>query len=469
MAGGTVKPQGPNTADSESASTHENQTALLISQLTDIWDGSPNKRQQDIITSCRLILLDSVAVIINGLFSQGVRDIEEQFGTIAAGELWLPGLKQRQSLHGLISVLSAAATWDELIEGQAKAHGRPALHTVPLCISLGISQQLNLGQILLAMLHGYEVGARFGEAYAVPKGEHVDGTWGTIAATVSACTLLKATPQQTTGAVNAALCQMSRSLFAPVKAGSKSRLLYSGLAASRGLDLAIASIADFHGPKALIDLSVDQSKRWTHDLKLDIRDPLSIQQSYIKLLPGAMHLHYCMEAALAWRREKGYETGEYLTEQELPRSIHIETYEEATKYCGLPKPTNRIQAQFSLQYATCITLLTGETSGKIFCDDNLSHLSVQRLLERTQLSSVNSKPGRWAEITIFENSGTSSTTASSNIKGDPDNPLTQNDHINKAMALIGEHLGAQQTDLLIKHYLEAPFNQGLVPQSINKG
>jgi 2-methylcitrate dehydratase PrpD len=175
-----------------------------------------------------------------------------------------------------------------------------------------------------------------------------------------------------------------------------------------------------------------------------------------------------MEAALAWRREKGYDTGEYLTEQELPRSIHIETYEEAAKYCGLPKPTNRIQAQFSLQYATCITLLTGETSGKIFCDDNLSHLSVQRLLERTQLSSVDSKPGRWAEITIFENSGASSTTASSNLKGDPDNPLKQNDYINKAMALIGEHLGAQQTDLLIKHYLEASFNQGLVPQSINK-
>jgi hypothetical protein len=82
---------------------------------------------------------------------------------------------------------------------------------------------------------------------------------------------------------------------------------------------------------------------------------------------------------------------------------------------------------------------------------------------------VDSKPGRWAEITIFENSGASSTTASSNIKGDPGNPLGQNDHINKAMALIGEHLGAQQADLLIKHYLEAPFNQGLVPQSINKG
>ena len=448
---------------------HEHQSAQLISQLTDIWEGSPNQRQREIITSCRLVFLDSVAVIINGLFNQDIRYLEEQFGTIAGGNLWFPGLKQSQSLHGLIAVLSAAATWDELIEGQAKAHGRPALHTVPLCISLGISQQLNLGQILLAMLHGYEVGARFGEAYAVPPGEHVDGTWGTIAATVSACTLLKATPQQTTGAVNAARCQMSRSLFAPVKAGSKSRLLYSGLAASRGMDLAIASLANFHGPESLIDLSVDYDQRWRHDLRLDLRNPLSIQEGYIKLLPGARHLHYCMEAALAWRMEKGYDTGKHLDNNALPQSIHIKTYAEAAKYCGLPKPHNRIQAQFSLQYATCITLLTGETSGKIFTDDNLNLLSVQQLLDRTKLTSDNSQSGRWAEITIVAENGDTSITTAKNLKGDPDNPLSQDDRINKAMMLLGEHLGAQKTDLLIKHCLEAPFDQRLVPEGINKG
>ena len=469
MTGGTLNLDGPNTAHSENDFKHEYQTALLISQLTDVWDGNSNKRQQEIITSCRLIFLDSVAVIINGLFNQDIRHLEETFATITNGDLWFPGLKHGQNLHGLISLLSAAATWDELIEGQAKAHGRPALHTVPLCISLGISQQRSLGDILLAMLHGYEVGARFGEAYAVPQGEHVDGTWGTIAATVSACSLLKATPQQTTGAVNAALCQMSRSLFAAVKAGAKSRLLYSGLAATRGMDLAIASIANFHGPDQLIDLSDDHHQRWPHALKLDLCNPLSIEQGYIKLLPGARHLHYCMEAALAWRRKLGHDTGKHLAENELPQSIHIKTYKEAVKYCGLAKPNNRIQAQFSLQYATCITLLTGETSGKIFSDKNLSLLSIQLLLDRTQLSSVDSQPGRWAEITIMENNGKASTTASKNLKGDPENPLSQSDRIHKATTLIGEHLGVQQTDLFIMHCLEGPLDQSLFPQGLNRG
>lgn len=172
---------------------------------------------------------------------------------------------------------------------------------------------------------------------------------------------------------------------------------------------------------------------------------------------------------MAWRREKGYETGKHLKHDELPQSIHIKTYEEAAKYCDLAKPKNRIQAQFSLQYATCMTLLTGETSGKIFSHDNLSRSSVTHLLDRIQVSAVDSPPGRWAEITIIERSGKTSTTASRNLKGDPDNPLSQNDRINKAMTLIGEHLGAQDTDLLIKHYLEAPFSHSLIPKDISRG
>ena len=469
MAGGTVNLHSPNTANSDSPLTHEQQATRLIHELTEIWKESPNKRQAEIITTCRLILLDSIAVIIDGLFNDGIRKLEQKVGTIAAGELWIPGLKKSQSLHGLISLLSAAATWNELIEGYAKAHGRPALHTVPLCISLGISQGQNLGDILLAMLHGYEVGARFGEAYAVPKGEHVDGTWGTIAATISACTLLNATPDQTIGAMNAARCQMSRSLFAPVKAGSQSRLLYSGLAATRGMDLAIASIADFHGPDPLIDLSIDHSERWPNDLDLEIGNPLSIEESYVKLLPGARHLHYAMEAALAWRREKGYATGQHLIEKEWPKSILIKTYPEAEKYCSLAKPNNRIQAQFSLQYATCITLLTGETNGTIFSDAYLNLCALQRFLDRTQLCSDRSQAGRWAEITIVEYNGQTSQTFSSFLKGDPGNPLSQSDRIDKADTLISEHLGIEQTKHLVQHYLEAPLNESLFPQTLNRG
>ena len=468
MAGGTENLVGPNTADSGKPSKGDQKTVQLIGQLTDIWETPANQRQKNIITLCRLIFLDSVAVILDGLFNQEIRDLEQQSGTITTGTLWFPGLRKTQSLHGLISLLSAAATWNELIEGQAKAHGRPALHTVPLCISLGISQQHNLGNILLAMLHGYEVGARFGEAYAVPKGEHVDGTWGTIAATVSACTLLKATPQQTNGAVNAARCQMSRSLFAPVKAGSPSRLLYSGLAATRGLDLAIASIANFHGPNHLIDESQDHNQRWPHELKLDLQNPLSLEQGYIKLLPGARHLHYCMEAALAWRREQGYEANQYLTNNKLPQSVQIKTYAEAVKYCRMAKPNNRIQAQFSLQYATCITLLTGKTSGKIFSEEHLKLKELTLLLARTSLAADPSQSGRWAEVTVTDNNGRPLTTTSRCLKGDPGNPLKQSDRIRKAKTLISEHLGTHQADLFIQHILEASLDQRLIPQGISR-
>ena len=94
MAGGTVNLHGPNTANSDSPSTHEQQTTHLIRELTEIWEESPNKRQAEIITTCRLILLDSIAVIIDGLFNDDIRQLEQKVGTIADGEIWITGLKK---------------------------------------------------------------------------------------------------------------------------------------------------------------------------------------------------------------------------------------------------------------------------------------------------------------------------------------------------------------------------------------
>ena len=94
MAGGTVNLHSPNTANSNSPLTHEQQTTRLIHELTEIGKESPNKRQAKIITICRPILLDSIAVIIDGLFNDDIRKLEQKVGTIADGEIWITGLKK---------------------------------------------------------------------------------------------------------------------------------------------------------------------------------------------------------------------------------------------------------------------------------------------------------------------------------------------------------------------------------------
>ncbi len=429
------------------------------------WKHDQTHEKQSIIQATRLVLLDTCAVIINGLSSNLIQAYSENNANLEPGHLHFPGIRQKLSIHGLISVLSAAAPWNELVEGNAKAHGRPALHVVPISIGLGLSLNCTLDQILRAILQGYEIGTRFGEAYSVPPGEHVDGTWGTIAATVAACTLLKTTPEQTRGAINGALCQMSRSLFAPVEAGSGSRLLYSGLSALTGLQLALASRAGLHGPARPGRTSSDHQQRWPSAPDLTIRAEFAIEDSYVKLYPGARHLHYGMEAALNWRQSHGYHSEQTLRQQDIPSTITIETYPEAINYCDQSEPSNRIQAQFSLQYATCICLLTGDTSTNIFNQSWLHHPDVAILMSRTKLLANDHQSGRWAVLNLTDQQGRRSRAECKYLKGDPGYPLSIDDRITKAKRLLEDHLETRCAERLVNHWLEGDLSNGLLPEA----
>lgn len=440
--------------------------ATLVDALGAVWDDHQRPSQHPVVEATRLVLLDTAATIINGLAEAKIQAYAQNNAFLDQGYLHFPGVKQALSMHGLISVLSAAAPWNELVEGHATSHGRPALHVVPLCISLGLSRSASLHQILQAVMEGYEIGTRFGEAYTVPRGEHVDGTWGTVAATVSACRLLGTSHGQTLRAINAALCQMSRSLFAPVESGAESRLLASGLSANNGLQLAIGAKAGLHGPAELSQPAGDHQQRWPIAPDFKIRATFAIENGYIKLYPGARHLHYCMEAALRWRRSQGLDPDKHLCEKNLPRTITITTYPEAAKYCNKPQPKNRIQAQFSLQYATCICLLTGRTDPSIFNQAELTQPDISLLLSRTILQTDDHQNGRWASLHITDDQGKVHHSESSTLKGDPGNPLTQADRIKKARQLMKGHLGTDTTERLIKHWLEGNVHQKLIPDDI---
>ena len=438
----------------------------LIDALDLLWDKQRHPAQNPIPRATRLTLLDTAAVIVNGLAAQTIQNYAANNASLEPGSLHFPGLNQPLAVHSLISVLAAAAPWNELVEGYAKAHGRPALHVVPLCIGLGLSRRATLDQVLRALMEGYEIGARFGEAYAVPPGEHVDGTWGTVAATVSACRLLKANRAQTQGAINAALCQMTRSLFAPVEAGAESRLLYSGLSAIKGLQLAVAAKAGLHGPAKLERPSGDHQQRWPTPPDFKIRSSLAIEESYVKLYPGARHLHYCMQAALNWRTNHGYEAERQLSEQELPKIITITTYPEAATYCDQAEPSNRIQAQFSLQYATCICLLTGSAHPTNFNQANLKQPEIAILLSRTKLQTDPRRSGRWATLSVTDHRGITSHAEGINLKGDPSNPLTTTDRIQKAQQLMAGTLGSAATEQFVHHWLEGNLSEQLIPSTM---
>ena len=403
--------------------------------------------------SLRLVLVDSMAVAVAGLGQPALRSLVAQQQRLAPGPVALPGMGAGLSAGAAAQVLAAAACWDELVEGYAPAHGRPGLHVVPVCLALGEALQRPLGAVLKALLQGYELGARFGEAYQVPPGEHVDGTWGTVAAAVAAGSLLQLSATQRVGAINAALTQMTRSLYSPVAEGATSRLLHPGLAAARGLDLAVAAGVGFAGPDGLEHNPV-LNALWRHEPDLGPRHSHAVEAGYVKLWPGARHLHYGAAAALRLRPSWS---------ARQPGNIVLRTYSEACTYCDHPRPRNRIQAQFSLQFAVAATLLWGELRPASFAEERLRDPQLQSLLEQIHVEAADDHPGRWAELVVQQPGGPCARERVFGLPGDPDLPIGEPERLDKARALMEPVLGQALSNALIEHWLNAPLLAPLLP------
>ncbi len=411
----------------------------------------------------RLVWLDTAATAIANLAEPALIALQRHHGHLTPGNRQLPGFCEALTPSGAVLVLAASACWDELVEGYAPAHGRPALHGVPVAMSLCRS----LGQALESLFLSYELGARLGEAYRVPAGEHVDGTWGTAVAALAAAVALDIGPDREVEAVNAALCQMSRSLLAPVREGASCRLLYPGLAASRGLDLAVAAAAGFGGPQGL---AADPVLRALAAMPVDLapRSATAISSGYMKLLPGARHLHYAAAATRAWLQCHGGGTEEERppgSAQRWSGPIQLRTYPEAIHYCGQLAPANRIQAQFSLAFAVAASLRWGDLRREHFSPTALVDDELQALLGRIELVAVDGQTGRWAELVMADSEGILRSARVEGLPGDPGLPIADAQRLHKARALLEPVLGDEASDKLIHHWLEAPDSSSLWPLS----
>lgn len=442
----------------ESLSWHQQLATFLAQQRQRLAEPDPLLQRQ-----LRLVWLDTAATAIASLSEPELIALQHQHGRLAPGDRRLPGFCAALTPSGAVLVLGASACWDELVEGYAPAHGRPALHGVPVAMSLGRS----LGQALESMFLSYELGARLGEAYRVPVGEHVDGTWGTAVAALAAAIALEIGPHGEVEAVSAALCQMSRSLLAPVREGASCRLLYPGLAASRGLDLAVAAAAGFDGPQGLVTDPVLQALA-AMPVDLGPRSAAAISSGYVKLLPGARHLHYAAEATRAWLQRHGGGADQERqpgSAQRWSGPIQLRTYPEAIHYCGQLAPANRIQAQFSLAFAVAASLRWGDLRREHFSPAALFDDELQALLGRIELMAVDGQTGRWAELVMADGEGTLRSARVDGLPGDPGLPIAEAQRLRKARLLLEPVLGGEASDKLIHHWLEAPDNSSLWPLS----
>lgn len=404
-------------------------------------------------TKTRHLLLDTIACALGGFRYTEPSGFAENLLRSMPGDMRWPGLSHALNPSAAAAVFGMAACWHEACEGLARAHGRPGLHAVPLALALGFSHGATLGEILEAIICGYEIGGRAGEAMRIAPGLHVDGSWGLLAAVAAAARMARLNRTQTMNALAIAACQIPQSLYRPIASGDSARNTYIAHALLMAEPIVAAAMAGIAAPFDALDEGARQiGKERAGDMPLCAQPgEFLILQGYLKPYAAVRHVHYGAACAAQRFQAQGGET------QNI-RSLTLGIYGEAITYCGNRAPHTPIKAQFSLSYGLAHMLRTGTLGPEAYRPEALTDSEQQRLEALVSIVEDPTIKGRGAWLRIDAESG-DERYAVTNVEGDPESPMSEISLRAKAIAYMRGGLSNAQAAALCDVVLHGPLDR----------
>jgi 2-methylcitrate dehydratase PrpD len=406
----------------------------------------------------RRLLLDTLGCAIAGLATEPARGLAMKLGESEPGSLSYPGLPRGLSPAAFQMAFGAAACAFEGPEGLADAQGRPGLHVVPALLAHALAARSPLGDVLRALAIGYEVGGRIGRAYRILPGMHVDGTWGTLGATVGSAHLAGASPGQAQSALNVVACQLPVSLYLPITQGSVARNLYVGHGAVWAGFAVAAALSGTDGPSGALGEHMRILLGNTPEA-MPVRaanEPWLLMRGYLKKYPVTKHVHYGIEAAVRWLRAGGVVSPS--------DRIVLAIYRNAMTYCGQRAPTASIQAQFSLSWGLAWALVHGGLTVDAFSPAGLGDWAVREMEARIEIVEepvLTAQDRRGATLSITAPGSEARTVAVEGVPGDPDTPLSREELVDKflsgAVPVIGSDKAQATASVILDGVLDKPL------------
>ena len=397
----------------------------------------------DVEDKARLLLLDTLGCLLAGLRHPEVKKFGQALRLGFPGEASWPASDIKLGPAGLGALGAAAACWDEACEGNSAAHGRPGLPVVPALLALTTIRDTSLADLLVALVTGYEIGSRAGEAWRIPGGWHVDGSWHSLAVAAAAARLVSG-PEGIQPAIEAAACQIPASLYLPITVGSVLRNTYPSHAVLLGMLSAAAAEAGFNMPHGSLEEARRRVLQATGPAPMAPAGQWTIRDGYLKPFAAVRHTHYGVEAALRLRKHPDFSLKKI-------GSIRLQTYGEAVQYCGNRAPRTAIQAQFSLSYAIAAALVLGDLGPDAYAD--MGNATIAHL-EQNIVIEVDPKRVRRGANLAIDIGEIKLTESVDNVAGDPAKPMTKEEVVEKFHRYTEPALGRQRAKALVSFVLE---------------
>ncbi|HMK78828.1 MAG TPA: MmgE/PrpD family protein [Xanthobacteraceae bacterium] len=407
------------------------------------WLAQAESLPADVDAKARLLLLDTFGCLLAGLRHPQVQELGRALRLAFPGNTAWPSSDIRLGAAGAAALGAAAACWDEACEGHSSAHGRPGLPVVPALLALSATHDVSLGALLVALVTGYEIGTRAGQAWRIPPGWHVDGSWHSLGV-AAAVARLTSGPARIAPAIEAAACQIPASLYLPISTGSVARNTYPAHAALLGMLAAAAAVAGFRMPDGALEEARRRVLRAASDASPTPAGQWTILEGYLKPFAGVRHTHYGVEAALRLRAR-------HAIRADAVTAIRLQVYPEAVQYCGNRAPRSAIQAQFSLTYAIAAALVLGDVGPDAYT--NVDDPRISRLEQLVVVDADATRLRRGATVAI-EFAGERVTESVDAVAGDPALPMSRDQVVDKFRRYTEPVIGERSAASFVQFFLE---------------
>jgi 2-methylcitrate dehydratase PrpD len=355
---------------------------------------------------------------------------------------------------------TTSAVWAALANGTA-AHAvelddvttesslHPGVAVIPAALALAEEHTATPSKLLEAIVSGYEVTMRVGNALnpasAYARGFHPTGVAGVFGATMAAGHLLGLDVDTLTNALGIAGTLASGSLEY-LSSGAWTKRLNPGWAGHAGITAARLAQAGFSGPATVFEGRLGVLHAYSDDalpdrLLADLGQPLQVMRVSIKPYACCRYNHGLIDCVLQLARQHHIQPTEV-------EHIRLGVLSGGALLVADPieqkrKPSSVVDAQFSAPYAAAAALVYATGGIDAYTPDKLADPSVRELMSRTDCfrdpSLDANYPRQWpATAEIHLRDGRVLATRVEFATGEPENPVPRPALIDKFVSLAAE-------------------------------
>lgn len=401
----------------------------------------------------RRALLDWHGALIAGSNTDAAeRLIKAYVEELGVGKCSIAGTTQKTFsraaafINGTISHISE---FDDIFRDGAY---HPACPTISAAYALAESRDDSVEHLLAAIIVGYEVSTRISKVIQPSHYEffHTTGTVGVFGAAAACSYLLGLNATQSCDAMSTA-GTFASGLQQAFRSDSMTKPMHPGHAAEIGLNAALLAQAGMTGTPDLLEgdagfgAALCKNPRWG-ELFNNLGESWNIEQITFKNHGCCGHNFPAIDAV-------AHLLNDHPISSENITQIRVRGYKATSEVCKYVHPATSFEAKFSLTYTVSARIILGRVREKAFLADALANPEIYALEDKVVLSIDQECTDKFpvhrsAKVEIETKDGSVYSHYQYTRHGDPDEPLTDQELLDKFIELTEPRIGLSSANSL---------------------